>query len=290
MRAIALIATYNERRFIAPCIEHLVGQGVDVYLIDNESTDDTVQRAEPYLGHGLLAIETLPRADIFSLSSILRRKEQLSADLEADWFIVQDADEFRTAPTTGHTLVEALHHVDCAGFNAVEFTEFSFMPTIEAPDHDHPLFQETLLSYYAFIPRQQHRITAFKKQPMPVDLVVDAGHRATFDGRRVWPEPFQQRHYLCLSRAHAGEKYLGRVRTAVESGRGWGGWRNTVAAYTEPAAVDLLELPTARQLRSYNPDDRLDDPEPRGSHLWMETWAARIRERMSAPSPDQLGA
>jgi glycosyltransferase involved in cell wall biosynthesis len=42
MRVIALLAAYNEERFIAGCIEHLFQQSVDVYLIDNSSTDNTV--------------------------------------------------------------------------------------------------------------------------------------------------------------------------------------------------------------------------------------------------------
>ena len=55
IRVIALLASYNEERFIA-------GQGLQVYLIDNESTDNTVAIAERYAGRGLIRIETLPRA------------------------------------------------------------------------------------------------------------------------------------------------------------------------------------------------------------------------------------
>jgi glycosyltransferase involved in cell wall biosynthesis len=40
MRVVAILASYNERRFIDGCLEHLHGQGVESYLIDNWSTDD----------------------------------------------------------------------------------------------------------------------------------------------------------------------------------------------------------------------------------------------------------
>jgi glycosyltransferase involved in cell wall biosynthesis len=289
MRAIALIATYNERRFIAACIEHLADQGVDVYLIDNESTDDTVARASEYFGRGLVGLETLPRAGIYSLKSLLTRKEQVADELEADWFIVQDADEFRTAGRADATLVEALEEVDRAGFNAVEFTEFSFLPTAEAPEHDHPRFRETMRSYYAFIPRPTHHVKAFKKQSQAVGLVESGGHRAMFDGVRLWPEAFELRHYLFLSREHAGEKYLGRVKPAAEAERGWGGWRNTVAACTDPAAIGLLELPRRRELRTDCGDARLDESEPHTSHVWMEAWATRIKDRLPAAGADQRG-
>ena len=50
MRVVALLATYNEERFITACLGHLTGHGVEVYLIDNESTDRTVQLAERFRG------------------------------------------------------------------------------------------------------------------------------------------------------------------------------------------------------------------------------------------------
>ena len=45
MRVVALLATYNEERFVGGCIEHLQRQGIETYLIDNESTDATVEIA-----------------------------------------------------------------------------------------------------------------------------------------------------------------------------------------------------------------------------------------------------
>jgi hypothetical protein len=41
-RVVALLATYNEERFVAGCLEHLLQQHVDVYLINNCSSDQTV--------------------------------------------------------------------------------------------------------------------------------------------------------------------------------------------------------------------------------------------------------
>src|SRR4051794_9657585 len=41
MRVLAIIATYNEERFIGGCIEHLESHGVDVYVCDNYSDDAT---------------------------------------------------------------------------------------------------------------------------------------------------------------------------------------------------------------------------------------------------------
>jgi glycosyltransferase involved in cell wall biosynthesis len=278
LRVVALISAYNEERFIAGCIEHLARQGIDVYLIDNGSVDGTVSRAERYFGKGLVGLETLPRHGAFSLRGILARKEELAADLDADWFIHHDADEIRFAFPSRRTLAEALTEVDAAGYNAVNFLEFTFVPTVEAPDHDHPRFQDTMRHYYAFLPVFPHRLNAWKRQPEPVDLTSWAGHRVLFSGVRMWPESFRMRHYLFLSRAHAAEKYGGRVRTALETSQGWGGWRTTLAHANDEPLIDLLRLPHQSELREYVTDDLLDASDPLPVHLWGEEWAERVKE------------
>jgi glycosyltransferase involved in cell wall biosynthesis len=61
LRIIALLATYNEERFIVPCLEHLLRHGIEAYIIDNESTDATAGLAQQFMGHGLIGFETFPR-------------------------------------------------------------------------------------------------------------------------------------------------------------------------------------------------------------------------------------
>src|SRR5262245_63675790 len=39
MKIVAILATYNEERFVRNCIRNLVSQGASIYLIDNDSTD-----------------------------------------------------------------------------------------------------------------------------------------------------------------------------------------------------------------------------------------------------------
>src|SRR6185436_10921166 len=92
-RVVAIIAAYNEERFIGGCLEHLFANGVEAYLCDNESTDRTVEIATSYLGRGLRGIETLPRDGTYRWRQILARKERRAAELEADWFLDLDPDE-----------------------------------------------------------------------------------------------------------------------------------------------------------------------------------------------------
>ena len=121
MRAVALLATHNEERFIAGCIEHLLRHGVEVYLVDNESTDATVEIASRYRGRGLIEIESFPRRGQYIWRPLLQRKEELAATLDADWFMHVDADEIRLPARGGLTLAEALERADGDGYNAVNF-------------------------------------------------------------------------------------------------------------------------------------------------------------------------
>lgn len=263
MRIVAILASYNEERFIAGCLDHLFQQGVEVYLCDNESTDQTVAIAESYLGRGLIGIETLPRAGVFSLWPQLERKEQLAATLEADWFMHVDADEIRLPPRSGRTFARAFAEVEAQGFNAVNFLEFTFIPTQEAPDHDHPSFQKTMRWYYPFLPTFPHRLNAWKQQPSPVELAWSGGHRVRFPGLRMHPESFRMRHYLFLSVPHAIRKYVDKSYDPAELEAGWHGRR----AKLKP---EMITLPTQAELRTYLSDDQLDPSNPRTQHYLVE--------------------
>jgi hypothetical protein len=291
MRVIALLATYNEARFIGAQLEHLAAHGIEAYLIDNESTDDTVAIAERHLGRGLASIETLPRDGVSRLRVRLARKEELAASLDADWFIHLDADEFRLAPRSGQRLADALAEVDALGYNAVTFQEFTFLPTRESPDHDHPAFQRTMRWYFPFTPFFPHRLSAWKRQPRPVDLTWLAGHIVRFPGLRMYPRAFPMRHYLSLSVEHAMRKYACMRYDEEEIRQGvHARWRGRM--YGTPAATDpgLLRLPSARELRVYTGDDALDARWPRRRARWLEEWAARAtgEEYRRAQGPLQL--
>lgn len=259
MRVVALLATFDEERFVAHCIEHLVSQGVQVYVIDNESTDATVEIAERYRGRGLVEIETFPRDGAYAWAPLLRRKEALASTLEADWFLHVDADEIRLPPRSGITLADAFAEVDRRGYDAVNFLEFTFVPTREEPDHDHPRFQQTMTRYYPFLPSFPDRLNAWKRQEKPVDLASSGGHRVDFPGLRLYPESFPMRHYLFLSAEHAVRKYVERVYDAGEVESGWHRRRAALGA-------EDIELLPERRLREYVSDDLLDASEPRREH------------------------
>ena len=267
MRVVALLTTYNEERFVAACIEHLRAQGVLVHLTDNESDDATVQIAERYLGDGLLAIETLPRGEFFEWRKVLENKERLARELDADWFIHHDADEFRVSPDRGRTLVDELRAADEAGYNAVNFLEFTFLPTAEHPDHDHERFRETMRWYHPFLPGFRQQVNAFRRQDGGVSLRSSGGHRVWFPGRRISPHSLYMRHYLYLGALHALEKYVYRRYMPRESE--WAhGWRSVMSP-------QHIVFPPARDLRLCEGDHLLDPSEPRRTHFIHDYMAGK---------------
>jgi hypothetical protein len=266
MRVVAVLATYNEARFIGACLDHLIAQGVEVYLLDNSSTDETVEIARGYLHRGLIAVENCPRDGQYSWRPLLERKEAIIATVSADWFMHVDADEIRLPPPAlGRSLPEAFAEIERSGYTAVNFMEFTFLPTREAPDHDHPRFLETMRWYYPFLPPgPPSQVKAWKRQPDRVDLASSAGHQVSFPGARVYPESFPMRHYMYLSVDHAVRKYVERRYDPSEVAAGWHRARAAVRA-------EHVVLPKQEELRYFTSDAALDASNPRTRHLLFAT-------------------
>jgi Glycosyl transferase family 2 len=280
-RVVALLATYNEERFIAACLAHLIEQDIQVYLIDNGSTDQTAAIATRYSGRGLLGFETFPRGDFYSWRPLLQRKEQLANSLDADWFINLDPDEVRLAPSSHRTLPQAFSDVEDQGFNAVNFQEFTFIPTCEEPDHDHPAFQKTMKHYYPFASSPAPtQVKAWKRQRTPVQFAWSGGHEVRFDGLKIAPHNFVMKHYMFLSVPHALIKYCQKKYDPNEVEAGW----HRARAALRPEAI---RLPLQSDLRSFLSDDKLDASNPRSKHYLLDRdWALQAHSQPEAPLGD----
>lgn len=196
-RVVAIMAAYNEADVIGAVLEELISQGLEVHLLDNWSTDGTERIASRYLGRGLRKIERFPSSGPqphYELGQTLRRIEQLSESIDADWIVVNDADEVRRSPWSGLTLRDAIFTADQRGFNAIDYTDLEFEPTDDSfPDGgslDH-------FRYFRFGTNPWHflKINSFKRTGHPVNLVDSGGHEVHFEGRRVFPYKFLLKHY-----------------------------------------------------------------------------------------------
>jgi len=283
MKIVAILASFNEEYFIRASIENYIKQGVEVFLMDNESTDKTVDIAREYLGRGVIRIETIKRYGTFRLFEQLKRKEAITDEIEADWYIHADPDEIRLPPRSDQTLCQALEEVDRQGYNAVNFMEFTFVPTHENPDHEGQDFQKTMRWYYPYAPDYPNQVKAWKRQvrrvhvragiraalrsgnvkmfyPHSVDLASTGGHRVQFEGLKLYPHDFKMRHYIILSLDHAVRKYVMKNFSPDEIKKGWHNWRRTAKKHS-------FKLPSQRDLKFYTNDDELDASNPYREHL-----------------------
>jgi hypothetical protein len=224
----ALIAAHNEADVIAAVIGDLIVQGVSVYLLDHGSTDGTSAAAEPHLGRGLVKIESLPAPDTEpgpsrpAWETVLRRKEDLAWELEADWFLHHDADEFRESPWPDLGLRDAIRRVDAAGYDAIDFELLNFRPTHDGfrPGGD---VREAFTYFEPGEACDRPQVRCWKKGAHRVDLVSFGGHEAVFPERRVFPLRFLLRHYPVRGQAHGERKVFRerRARFAAERARQW---------------------------------------------------------------------
>ncbi len=209
VRVVAIVSAHNEEDIIEQAIGHLIGEGVSVYLIDDGSTDATIERARPFLNRGLLHIDRRAVASggsaMFSWTDILSRKEALAVELDADWFLHHDADEFRESPWAGLTLREAIAEVDRRGYNAIDFTVLNFRPTDEAGAEGRDV-RSSLTVYESADRWDQLQVKCWKKTGNRVDLVSSGGHDVRFPDRRVFPIRFLLRHYPIRSQSQGHRK------------------------------------------------------------------------------------
>jgi len=230
-RVIALISAHNEGDVIYHVLGDLVLQGIEVYLINHCSTDNTVEEASKWLGKGLIHIENFPQdagypeanKDEYIWHHILRRKEELAAQLDADWYIHSDSDEFRESPWPGLTLKQAIQVADQCGYNALDFELLNFRPIdnhfVAGTD-----VREALCYYEGCEDFNSRQIKAWKNLRAPVDIHQNGGHDINFAGRSVCPTNFILRHYPIRSQAHGEQKVFNERKKRFNTQERQVGW------------------------------------------------------------------
>ncbi len=230
-RVVAIVPAFNEADVIHHALGALIEEGVEVYLLDHGSTDDTVARAEAWLGRGLLRIERFPQESGFPernerelvWKDMLRRVEQVAHELRPDWAIFSNADEFRESPWPELGLIEAIGFVDALGYNAINFELFDFRPIDDdfEPGSDP---REHLLHYERGGDFDAVQIKAWKVGEEPALLHPSGGHSVQLPERRLCPVPFILRHYPLRGETHGRRKVFGeRIErfAAEERAEGW---------------------------------------------------------------------
>ena len=264
MKVLALIGIRNEELYLERCIRHLVAQGIECCIIDNESDDHSRDIAGDYLGRGVTQIIPFPFPGYYNWSGMLSFKEQLAMELDADWFIHHDADEIRYSQYgLGLTLHDALEAEDVKGFNAVNFNEFVFVPTSEQQCTAGEDYTKKMQQYYYFQPRPHHRLTAWKKTIHRVDLKSTGGHMVSFPDIKISPVDMALCHYVLLNDSHFQEKYRNRKYSEAELAMGWHGNRPYVGG--KP-----YRSPDPEALRFISNDMIMNTEYPVAKHFFLD--------------------
>ena len=300
-RVVAIIAAYNEGDIISAVIGHLVKNGIDVYLMDNHSTDDTVDQAKPWLGRGLMQIESFPSdapsdsplRGRFDWTAILSRKQELAREIRADWFIHHDADEIREGPWPGVNLKDAIQWVDTLEYNCIDFRTFNFPPV----DNGFTQGNDPRTYFNLSEPVEEFdklQLKCWKATGTPVSLCYSGGHDAEFPGRRIFPIPFLLRHYPIRSQTHGVKKVFSDRKPRFierEHSQGWHIQYDQVEDEThnflkDPGALSSFDLDRIR-LELMMPDKATRELAERLEGMDAELIRARTQQRDTAQA---LGA
>lgn len=222
----AVIHSFNEIDILPEVVNHLVRQGVDVYLFDNWSTDGTWELALELHSAGLLRrLERFPdeAKNEYDWAQLLKHTEEISQDIDADWVIHYDADELRYSPWPGVTLVDGISWACSLGYNAIDFTVIDFRFIAGRPDIAGNY--EASLSHFEFGRRSGHflQIKAWRNR-QKVQLVDSGGHEALFENRRVFPLKFLTKHYPLRNSVQARRKIFEERLPRVQREQAERGW------------------------------------------------------------------
>jgi hypothetical protein len=215
------LLTYNEADIIADTLAWYDRAGVPLILLDNGSTDGTLEVARA--GHWACIVEyaSLPTPTC-CWEALLREAMARTLAHRPDWVLHIDADQLYE-PGAPYASLHAMAEAAVArGDNCICFAEYRFWPTPADPP-DGPL--ACRLRYYratGITPRRQPRL--FRAAP-GVDVAWAAGHDLRYASApvRYFPTLGVLRHYPFRSRAHAQRKLADRRRRRdpAEYARGW---------------------------------------------------------------------
>lgn len=206
-KILAIIHAYNEEDVIKETLEYLVNQGIDVYVLDNWSTDKTYEKIQEiqkkYPNNITLKKypEEKPEGNNYNWTSQLQETERISKTLDYDWFIHYDADEIRISPFQNITLAEMISFVDNLGYNAIDTTVIDFRLTSK----EEKIFNENAYFEIGRRPTCFMQTKVWKKCN-DVDLASTGGHLAKFENQKVYPLKIINKHYPLRSLEQAKRK------------------------------------------------------------------------------------
>ena len=133
MKIIAYALAYNERRLMPWFHRWMKHQGIELFVLDNLSTDGTTEYLEE---HGIRhrMVDTGGAFDLRPLLAAMQ--DQIHKD-KPDWFIYASVDMFFVA--AGMSIARLIFHAAEQGYNMIRTPQFTFYHT-RVPDYVAPKY------------------------------------------------------------------------------------------------------------------------------------------------------
>jgi len=206
IKVVAMLEVYNDDDIVEEVIQHILSEELNLVILDNGSTDKTLEICQRFLGKGVDKIFSIA-SNSWELSRDLRIQYDLALTLSPDWVIRFDSDEFLETGIKGLTLHDGIAEVDKQGYNLIQFDLFHFFMT----DNDEQ--EESVkkrLRYYSWATEFQFR--AWKVIPgIRSDQSPHLPIFPEFLKYRIYPKKFVLRHYPFRNKQQAEKKLLDRL-------------------------------------------------------------------------------
>ncbi len=224
----AIVTTHNVEDIIEHVATHILNQGVDIYFIDNWSSDNTfkiISSLKKKYGPRI-AIEKFPESKTtkYEWTRLLDRIDEVAKNSSYDWIIHYDSDEIRYSPNPKVSLQDAISFVDSLGYNLIDHTVLDFRPIDNK--YTGKISPEEAIEFYEYGKRPGHfvQFKAWKNQKNEVHLSNSGGHNIEIAERQVYPLKFLIKHYPLRSQRQAEKKiFKDRIPriSDVDKAKGW---------------------------------------------------------------------
>lgn len=245
-KVLAIINVYNEADVIKQTIEHLLKEGIDVYIIDNWSKDNTKEIVSDLINiySGRVFYERFPADNdnnCYEWRKQLIRVEEISKSLDYDWYIHHDADECHISPWKSVSLKEMIYMADKLGFNVIENSVINFRLT--SKDQENIFMKDT---YFEFGKKEGHfvQLKTWKKDSN-INLNNSGGHVAQIPNTKIYPLKILNKHYPFRTLKQANRKvYSDRLPRFIENEKniGWHTQYNSFIDDNDIICSDLSNL------------------------------------------------
>lgn len=259
LKITAIITMRNEHRYMPHCFDYYIEQGIEVVVIDNDSSGLSASILKDYSDRNLITTYNYPYSGFYDWYGILNFIDDLRKDIITDWIIRIDSDELLDSPKVHESLSEAINRVDKEGYNVINFNEYVFVPlSVEDELYLNHISQSRY--FYFFEPSKNRLMRAYKNE-IQVSSSSTGGHRFPIEEIKLFPNNFILKHYISLSQKHFFEKYHNRDFSKDELLKGWHKNRVNIPR-------DNSIFPRIHNLNFYDDKESLKMAKAKKKHFW----------------------